>query len=334
MGERTLNRKVVLVSRPPGTPAPENFRLEEEEPQGLEDGEVRIATEHLSIDAFIRTTLGAGSLHGMLPIGATVVALGVGRVVETRSPALAPGDPVFGPLGAQTLSALPAAALRKLDDARPLPAWLGVLGLTTGVTAYFGVRDVGAVRAGETMVVSGAAGAVGSVAAQIARIEGAHVIGIAGGPYKVRYLIDELGLDAGIDYKGEDVGARLGELAPDGVDVYFDNVGGELLDVVLDRIREGARIAICGAISQYHDMTHVRGPSLYLRLAERHARMEGFTVNHFADRFGEAEAQLARWLDEGQLHLREQVEKGIESFPRALGMLFDGGHTGKLLVRL
>jgi NADPH-dependent curcumin reductase CurA len=170
------------------------------------------------------------------------------------------------------------------------------------------------------------------VAGQIAKLEGARVIGIAGGPDKLRTMTDELGFDAGIDYKGEDVDARLRELAPDGIDVFFDNVGGDLLDVVLDQIRMRARVVICGAISQYQHMGDVRGPRLYLRLAERQARMEGFAVNHFEDRYEEASTELAKWLDAGQIQLREHVEHGIDRFPAALLMLFEGGHTGKLLV--
>jgi hypothetical protein len=193
---------------------------------------------------------------------------------------------------------------------------------------------VGAVRPGETFVVSAAAGAVGSLAGQIAKLEGARVIGIAGGASKLRYLVDELGFDAAIDYKSENVATRLRQLAPDGVDVYFDNVGGELLDVVLDQLRTRARVVICGAISQYQNMDRVRGPSLYLRLAERHARMEGFAVTHFAPQFGEAEAALAGWLAAGKIGLREHVERGIERFPETLAKLFDGGHIGKLLLEV
>jgi hypothetical protein len=182
--------------------------------------------------------------------------------------------------------------------------------------------------------VSAAAGAVGSLAGQIARIDGARVIGIAGGAAKCKHVVEQLGFDAAIDYKRDDVGARLAELAPEGVDVFFDNVGGELLDVVLDRIRLGARIVICGAISQYSgDMSRgVRGPALYLRLAERHARMEGFAVFHFASDYAEAQAALAEWLASGRLRLHEQVEHGLEHFGATLAMLFDGRHTGKLLL--
>jgi NADPH-dependent curcumin reductase CurA len=330
-----INRKVVLAARPDGVPQPSCFRLEEEPLAPLVDGQVRVDVSHLSIDAFIRTTLEEVAYHGAVGIGSTITALGVGHVRESRSDRFAPGDAVMAPLGAQTIATLPDVMVQPIDENRaPATAYLGVLGMTAGLTAYFGIREVGRVQRGETVVVSAAAGAVGSLAGQIARMDGGRVIGIAGGPAKCRVLTEELGFDEAVDYKGEDVDARLRALAPDGIDVYFDNVGGEMLDVVLDQIREGARVVICGAISQYHgDMSKgVRGPSLYLRLAERHARMEGFAVNHFMSQFPEAEVQLAEWLAADQLKLPEQIESGIERFGEALCMLFEGGNTGKLLL--
>jgi len=328
------NRRVVLAKRPDGVPDDACFRVEEEKLAPLEDGQVRVDISHLSIDAFIRTVLEEVSYHGSNAMGATVTALGVGRVRESRSPDFAEGDAVSGPLGAQEIATLPSLMLAKVDDSLPLTAHLGILGMTSGMTSYFGVRAVGGVQPRDTFVVSAAAGAVGSLAGQIARIDGARVIGIAGGPAKTRYLVEELGFDAAIDYKGEDVGAQLDALAPQGIDVFFDNVGGEILDLALDRIREQARVVICGAISQYHgDMSKgVRGPSLYLRLAERHARMEGFAVTHFAERFAEAQEALSGWLQRGELRLDEHVEKGIDSFGATLRMLFEGGHMGKLLL--
>ena len=313
-----------------------DFRLEEKALAPLADAQVRVRTVlHLSIDAFIRTTLEEEAYHGSIPVGGTVTAFGVGRVAESASEDFAPGDAVVGPLGAQSLASLPSGLLQRVDGERaPLTAYLGLLGLTSGVTAYMGVRHVGVPTSGETFVVSGAAGAVGSIAGQIAKLDGARVIGIAGGAEKGRWLTDELGFDAAIDYKGEDVATRLRELAPDGVNVYFDNVGGELLDVVLDQIVQGSRIVICGAISQYQGdiSSGVRGPSLYLRLAERNARMEGFAVNHFEDRYGEAFAALATWQQRGEIRMREHVEHGLERFGATLRLLFTGGHTGKLLL--
>lgn len=330
-----VNRRVVLARRPKGLPVSADFRLEEEPAGELAAGQVRVAVEHLAMDAFLRTVLEESSYHPSVPLGGTMTAFGVGRVVESKAPGLAPGDPVRGLLLAQSLASVSAKAVEKVDiDRAPLTAHLGVLGPTSGVTAYVGVRHVSGLQAGETFVVSGAAGGVGAIAGQIARIRGARVIGIAGGPHKVQQLVEELGFDAAIDYKHDDVAARLRELAPEGIDVFFDNVGGELLDVVLDQIRRGARVVICGAISQYQgDVSRgVRGPSLYLRLAERDARMEGFAVNNRPHQVAEAEEALAAWLASGELRLHEHVERGLERFGEVLAMLFDGSHTGKLLL--
>jgi NADPH-dependent curcumin reductase CurA len=226
--------------------------------------------------------------------------------------------------------------MRKLDvSIAPPNVWLGALGLTTGLTAYFGIIEVGRVAAGETVVVSAAAGAVGSLAGQIARRRGAtNVIGIAGGAEKSRFLVDELGFTAAIDYKNENVAERLDALAPNGIDVFFDNVGGSILDDVLMRIKEGSRIVICGAISQYEHMESVHGPRNYLKLAERHATMAGYAVFHFADRYAEAEAQLASWVRSGELLMHEHRETGVENFPKVLEMLMNGGHRGKLLLEV
>jgi hypothetical protein len=328
------NRKVVLRRRPEGVPCESDFALEREAVGEPAPDHVLIEVSHLSIDAFIRTTLDEGGIHATIPLGATVPALGVGRIAASAAAGLAPGDFVFGTLRAQTHAMLPAAAVRKIDTTIAPPAtYLGILGLTTGLTAYFGLLEVVHVDDGETVVVSAAAGAVGSLACQLAKLQGARVIGIAGGPEKARYVRERIGADAAIDYKNEDVGARLDVLAPEGVDVYFDNVGGELLDVVLDRLSSGARVSICGAISQYGHLSDVRGPKLYLRLAERNACMCGFTVDYYRDRFHEAVPRLVAWMNEGKLVLPEQVETGIARFPAALAALYTGGHMGKLLVR-
>lgn len=330
-----VNHKVVLAERPRGTPVLSDFRIEVEAVVEPARGEVVVGVDVLSIDAFIRTVLDERAYHGGVAIGGTVKALGVGRVLRSNDPSLREGDAVFGGLGAQTISTCPAASLRRIDDDRfPATTYLGVLGLATGVTAYIGMTHVAAVRAGETVVVSGAAGAVGSLAGQIARIAGARVIGIAGGPQKGAFLVDTLGLDAAIDYKSQNVEERLAELAPNGIDVFYDNVGGDILDAALMNIAERARVVICGGISQYDDMANVRGPRNYLKLAERHARMEGFAVTHFPDRFAEAESALAGWLESGQLVMREQFERGIERFPDAVLTLLGGGHTGKLMLDL
>jgi NADPH-dependent curcumin reductase len=330
------NRRFVLASRPVGAFQPSDLTSDVQEFEGPDAGNVVVQVDRLSIDAFIRTVLDDGSYHQSVPIGGLITALGIGTVIDSADESLQPGDHVFGPMCAQTYAHFPAGMLRKLDTRTvPATAYLGALGLTTGLTAYFGIIEVGAVKAGDTVVVSGAAGAVGSIAGQLAHIAGAgRVIGIAGGPKKAAFLVDELGFDAAIDYKNEDVASRLRELAPDGVDVFYDNVGGPILDAVLFQIRERGRVVICGAISQYEHMDQVAGPSNYLKLAERHARMEGFAVFHFADRYGEAETALSGWLAEGRLKMHEHVMHGLDNFPHALDTLLTGGHEGKLLLQL
>jgi len=328
------NKKVVLATRPNGQPKESDFKVIEEPLPELGEDQVLLATEHLSIDAFIRTTLdGEPGLHGTIELNTPVVALGVARVVDSRFAGLNQGDAVFGPLGAQTHVVGPGGMYRKLpEDAVPPRTYLGALGMTTGLTAYAGMIKVGEVEQGDTVVVSAAAGAVGTMACQLAKIAGARVIGIAGGTAKAEFLVKEIGCDAAIDYKAGDVAGQLREAAPDGVNVFFDNVGGELLDTVLDQIASGARVVICGAISQYNQMDTVRGPNLYLRLAERNASMRGFTVDRFAADFPEMEASISGWIAQGKLKMPEHIVEGIEQFPKALAMLFTGGHMGKLLV--
>lgn len=329
-----VNRKWLLKRHPEGLVTPEDFELVQEPARIPGNGEVLVKTEYISIDAFIRTSLNKQEgFHMAVPLGGLVTALAVGRVLESSAPGLSAGDAVSGPLGAQTYGTFPAAMLQKVDDRLPLSTYLGALGLTTGLTAYFGILNVGQVKSGETVLVSGAAGAVGSIAGQIAKIKGARVIGIAGGPEKAGFLTQTLGFDAAIDYQNEDVATRIKELAPEGVDVFFDNVGGEILEAAIDNIRTRGRVAICGAISQYNDQSRVKGPSTYLKLAEQYARMEGFTVLHFAESFGQAGADLAAWLASGQIKMSEHVEVGIDSFPTALQKLFTGGHMGKMLVK-
>jgi len=330
----TTAKKVLLKKRPEGEPVESDFELVEAEMPDLNDGEVLLKVEHLSIDAFIRTTLdGPQGLHGTMDVDTPVMALGIGRVVDSRSPDLNQGDAVFGPMGAQTHVIWPANMLRKVDESEvPARTYLGALGMTTGLTAYAGMICCGDVKEGDTVVVSGAAGAVGTVACQLAKIAGARVIGIAGGEEKCKFLTDEIGCDAAADYKAGDLNAKLKELCPDGINVFFDNVGGDVLDAALDNIAKEAHVVICGAISQYNDMENVTGPRLYLRIPERNARMIGFTVDHYADQFPKMESDIAGWIKEGKMKLPEHVMDGIESFPGAIIALMTGGHMGKLLV--
>ncbi|MFK7913802.1 MAG: NADP-dependent oxidoreductase [Pseudomonadales bacterium] len=328
----TIAQRITLKQFPQGEPQDDDFEMFSEELGNPGDGELLIEVSHLSIDAFIRTTLGSGGLHTQAHTGDPVTALGVGKVLESAHPNFLPGDWVVGPTLAQTHALLPGAMFQKIEPGNASPTlFLGLLGMTTGLTAYAGMCHVGRVTSGDTVVVSAAGGAVGSVACQLAKHSGARVIGIAGGPAKCQYLLDDVGCDVAIDYKNQDVAKALDEAAPDGINVFFDNVGGELLDTVLDRIATGARVVICGAISQYDDLNDVRGPNLYLRIAERNASMLGFTVDHFTNDFPVFISQMTQWMDQG-LHLHEQELNGLESFPEALRTLFNGGHMGKMLV--
>ncbi len=329
------NTRVILTRRPAGEAAPDCFAVETVPLEPLAAGGVRVAVEYLSVDAGTRTMLRGEGFHQQVGLSETVLAGGVGRIVESADADWPVGQAVRGGLGVQTLATVTPKLLERVDDSvAPLKAYLGVLGGSTGITAWIGIRCVARPGPDDLFVVSAAAGAVGSIAGQIAKRDGARVIGIAGGPQKAAYVVDRLGFDAAIDYKNEDVNERLRALAPAGVNVFFDNVGGPILDAVLDNIALRARVVICGAISQYNDMDNVTGPSLYLRLAERQSRMEGFAYFHFPEQIPTAAAELAAWLAEGSLMLDEEILEGIERYPEALAFMFAGGNLGKLLVKV
>jgi NADPH-dependent curcumin reductase CurA len=328
------NTRVVLAKRPVSEATADCFSIETEELPQLESGKIRVAVEYISVDAGTRTMLRGEGFHQQVGLGDVILAGGVGRVVESAVVGWEVGQAVRGGLGAQTIATVSPKSIESVDESvGSLSAHLGVLGASTGVTAWIGIRRVAKPQLGDTFVVSAAAGAVGSIAGQIAKRDGARVIGIAGGPRKAAHLIDRLGFDAAIDYKNEDVNARLRELAPDGVNVFFDNVGGDILDAVLDNLALRARVVICGAITQYDDMDNVTGPSLYLRLAERQSTMEGFAYFHFPESIAPATAELKEWMADGSLDLPEEILEGIERYPEALGFMFGGGNIGKLLVK-
>ncbi len=328
------NTRIVLAKRPVDEATPDCFSIEREELAELPDNQVRVAVEYISVDAGTRTMLRGEGFHHQVGIGDTILAGGVGHVIGSTAEGWRKGQAVRGGLGAQTIATVTPDQIERIDDSEvPLSAYLGVLGGSTGVTAWIGIRRVAKPQPGDIFVVSAAAGAVGSIAGQIAKRDGARVIGIAGGSRKITYLIDDLGFDAAIDYKNEDVNERLRELAPNGVNVFFDNVGGPILDAVLDNLAMRARVVICGAISQYDDLDNVTGPSSYLRLAERHSTMEGFAYFHFPESIGPATAELKEWLVDGSLVLAEEVLEGIERYPEALQFMFNGGNLGKLLVK-
>jgi NADPH-dependent curcumin reductase CurA len=333
------NQQFRLASRPVGLPTADNWQLTEEALAPLDDGQLRVKVLYLSLDPAMRGWMNEGKSYiRPVAIGEVMRAGAVGVVVESRSPRFAVGEHVRGSFGVQRYWTGPAEdpgnAPVKIDPSlAPLPVWLNVLGMP-GMTAYFGLTDIGQPKAGETVVVSAAAGAVGMTVGQVAKHLGCRVVGIAGGADKCRFVVDELGFDACIDYKEGPIGPGLKQHCPDGVDVYFDNVGGDILDTVLTRINMKARIVICGAISQYNTTTKVAGPSNYLALLVNRARMEGMVVFDYAKRYPEGVAQLAQWLREGSFKSREHVVEGFEQFPAALLMLFEGKNFGKLVLKI
>jgi NADPH-dependent curcumin reductase len=337
MSASAANQQFRLASRPVGMPTRDDWQFTEEPLAPLEDGQVRVKVLYLSLDPAMRGWMNEGKSYiRPVAIGEVMRAGAVGVVSESRSPRFAVGDYLGGAFGVQRYWTGPAddKGLSKIDpNLAPLPAWLNVLGMP-GMTAYFGLTEIGQPKAGETVVVSAAAGAVGATVGQVAKHLGCRAVGIAGGADKCRAVVEEFGFDACIDYKEGPIGPALKQHCPDGVDVYFDNVGGEILDAVLARINMKARIVICGAISQYNATTKVTGPANYLSLLVNRARMEGMVVFDFAHRYPEGVAQLARWLREGSLKHREHVVEGLENFPDALLMLFEGKNFGKLVLKI
>ncbi|HZX36785.1 MAG TPA: NADP-dependent oxidoreductase [Streptomyces sp.] len=330
------NHQLRLAARPVGQPRPTDWEHVEEPVGEPGDGELLVQVLYLSIDPAMRGWMNAGKSYiRPVEIGEVMRAGAVGRVIASRHPDFAVGDHVSGTFGVQEYSLSDGRGVTKADPAlAPLPMYLGTLGMT-GITAYFGLLDIGRPLAGQTVVVSGAAGAVGSVVGQIAKILGCRVIGIAGGERKCRSVVEEFGFDAAIDYQAEDVRKALRQHAPDGVDVYFDNVGGDILDAVLTRLARGARIVICGAVSQYNNTEPVKGPSNYMSLLVNRASMTGMVVFDYADRYSEATTQLAEWLADGRLKSMEDVVSGgVAAFPETLMRLFRGENLGKLVLKI
>ncbi|GAA4993008.1 NADP-dependent oxidoreductase [Pseudonocardia tropica] len=332
-----VNHQVRLAARPQGTPGPEVWEHTTEPVPEPGEGRIVVRISHISLDPAMRGWMNEGRSYAPpVGIGEVMRALGLGEVVASKNADFAVGDTVTGVLGVQEYLESDGRGLQKVSPTADVPPerYLALLGMT-GMTAYFGLFDVGALEEGETVVVSGAAGAVGSVVGQLAKVKGARVIGIAGGPEKCAWITDDLGFDAAIDYRSDNVSRRLEELAPEGVDVYFDNVGGDILDAVLGRLAMHARVVICGAISQYNAEGAVTGPKNYLNLLVNRARMEGFLVGDYIPRWGEAGTELAGWLADGRLHSREDVVDGaVSDFPDVFGKLFRGENTGKLVLRL
>src|SRR5580704_15920872 len=329
-----LNHRFTLAARPVGVPKRSDWNYAAEPIPDLADGGLLIKILYLSLDPAMRGWMNEGKSYvPAIKIGEVMRALALGRVVKSKNPAFAVGDHVYGVLGAQQFAFSAGKGLTKVDPKlAPLPVFLGTLGMP-GITAYFGLLDVGKPKAGETVVVSAAAGAVGGVVGQIAKIKGCRAVGLAGGPEKCRYVVEELGFDAAIDYKHEPVPEALRKHCPKGIDVYFDNVGGEILDAALALLTRGARVPLCGAISQYNSKA-IEGPKNYLSLLINRARMEGFIVFDYASRYQEAAVQMAGWLMAGKLKSREDIVPGLETFPDTLLKLFSGENKGKLVLKV
>ena len=334
------NHQVRLARRPSGLPVRNDWSFTTEAVAAPADGGVLVKTLALSLDPAMRGWMNdAKSYIAPVGIGEVMRAGGVGQVVASRNDAFAAGDLVAGVLGVQEYAAFAPADLRKAGLAKidtrlgSVTQWLNVLGMP-GMTAYFGLLDVGQPKAGDTVVVSGAAGAVGQTVGQLAKIKGCRVVGIAGGAAKCDWVVKELGFDACIDYKAGSVKAGLKEHCPRGVDVYFDNVGGDILDDVLTRLARGARIVICGAISQYNNTAPVQGPKNYLSLLVFRARMEGMVVFDYTDRFPQAIAELSGYLRDGRMKSKEDVVAGLHTFPETLLKLFKGENFGKLVLQV
>jgi len=330
------NRVFLLAERPQGRPDEDTFEMEERSVPDPGPGEALVRTLYMSVDPYMRGRMrDAESYADPWAVGEPMRARVVGEVVESNGAGHEPGDVVLGNLQWAEYATAPGPALTGVDpDLAPISTYLGVLGMP-GNTAYFGVQEVGQPKAGETFVVTGAAGAVGSVAGQIAGLDGARVVGFAGSDEKVAFLEDDLGFDVGINYKTtDDYGAALHEAAPDGVDVYFDNVGGEITDAVFQQLNVDARVAICGQIALYNATEMPTGPRKLMKLIETRATVEGFLVSDFSERFSEATTQLGEWVTAGDLQYRETVTEGIENAPEAFLGLFEGDNIGKQLVRV
>jgi NADPH-dependent curcumin reductase len=327
-----VNHQIRLAARPSGLVKASDWELTTEPVPVPGPGEFVVAVEYVSIDPAMRRWISPTAFSEPVAIGAVMEAGAIGRVTASEHPGYVLEDHVYGSFGVQEFASSDGSGVTKLDASlAPLTAYLGALGIT-GLTAYFGLLDVGRASAGDTVVVSGAGGAVGSITGQIARIKDCRVIGIAGGPNKCSWIVDQLGFDAAIDYKAEDVDRSLGDLALDGVDVFVDNVGGEILDAVLNHLARGARVVLSGGLSQYN-ADQPRGPSNYLALIRARGSMTGFITPDYVDRYPEARAKLAGWLREGWLISREQIiEGGVRAFPDALLKLFAGENFGKLIV--
>ncbi|MFZ0276425.1 MAG: NADP-dependent oxidoreductase [Candidatus Sulfotelmatobacter sp.] len=330
-----VNHRFTLASRPVGMPKRADWAYEEETVRELHEGELLIRVLFISLDPAMRGWMNQSrSYVPPVGIGEVMRALALGQVVASKNTLFAVGKHVSGTFGVQEYFISEGKGLIELDPrVAPLPTFLNVLGMT-GMTAYFGLLETGQPQTGDTVVVSAAAGAVGSVVGQIARIKGCRAVGIAGGADKCRYLINDLGFDAAIDYKSEDVTEALRKTCPQGINIYFDNVGGDILEAALANLARGARIVICGAISQYNNTGPIQGPRNYLALLVYRATMKGMLVFDYADRYAQAAREMAGWMAAGKLKSREDIVAGLETFPDTFLKLFKGDNFGKLILKV
>ncbi|MEO8702058.1 MAG: NADP-dependent oxidoreductase [Kofleriaceae bacterium] len=328
-----VNHRFTLAARPTGLPKSTDFAYGEEPVRPPGDGELVVKLKYISLDPAMRGWMNEGKSYvPPVKLGETMRALAIGDVIESKDPGFAAGDLVVGVFGVQEYATVAAKQATKVPPIAPAPLFISTLGMP-GLTAYFGLLEIGKPKAGETVVVSGAAGAVGAVVGQIAKIKGCRVVGIAGGAEKCAYITGELGFDAAIDYKATDVGAALREHCPKGIDIYFDNVGGDILDAALARLAMHARVIICGAISQYNAGA-VKGPANYLSLLVNRASMTGMVVFDYAARYQAAIMEMAGWMGAGTLKSKEDIVKGLETFPDTLLKLFKGENLGKLILEV
>lgn len=329
------NRSIVLAARPVGVPKQSDFRLEEAPVSSPGAGECLVRVHYMSVDPYMRGRIsGRKSYAAPVEIGQVMVGASVGQVIESNSDRIAAGDYVTGPLGWREYAIASADDLRVVDaGAAPLSAYLGVLGMP-GLTAYYGLLKVAGIESGETVCVSGAAGAVGSAVGQIARLHGCRSVGIAGGPDKCSLVTGEFGFDAAVDYKSDNFFKSLRAATPDGIDVYFDNVGGPVTDAVFQQLNVRSRVAICGQISQYNAVDAPVGPRLLWHFITKRIRAEGFLVFDFRKHDDESLAQMAAWVRDGKLKYRETVAEGIENAAAAFIGMLGGANIGKQVVKL
>lgn len=331
-----MNQQIKLAQRPVGMPDSNTWTLENHPIPDVKEGEILIQNHYISLDPAMRGWMNdAKSYIPPVGIGEVMRAGSVGQIIKANNhPKFKEGDYVTGWGGVQQYSLSDGKGYFKVDpNIAPLPLYIGTLGMP-GMTAYFGILEVGKIKAGDVVLVSGAAGAVGSIVGQISKIKGCKVVGIAGGPKKCKYLVDELGFDGAIDYKNEDVKAAIKRECPKGIDVYFDNVGGDILDAALTRLRMHARIVICGAISQYNNKEAIKGPSNYLSLLVNRATMQGMVVMDYASKYREAAMEMGMWLMQGKMKSKEDIYEGIENFQDTYARLFNGDKMGKLILKV